>query len=214
MKKPIKISPSLLACDFTQLKQEIQKCEEAGADIMHLDVMDGHFVPNLSLGVPICEAVRRCTKLPIHAHLMVSNPDLFIEPFAKAGASWISVHVEACHHLHRTLELIKFHKVRAGIAINPGTSLAALDDIGGDADFVLVMSVNPGFGGQSFIPSTLNKIKKIKQRWPHLDIEVDGGVKAENAAAIIEAGADFLVIGTGLFHSQDYKKTIEKIKKG
>ncbi len=210
----IQIAPSLLACDFGRLKEEILKVEEAGADVLHVDVMDGHFVPNITIGFPVIEAIRKITRLPIDAHLMISDADRYLEAFNSVGCDWISVHVEAAPHLHRTLARIRELGMKAGIAVNPGTSLAALDGSLFDADFVLLMSVNPGFGGQRFIANSINRVKELKQKiGKHaVQIEIDGGIKLENSKEVINAGAEILVVGTGLFSQPDYKATIEKLK--
>jgi ribulose-phosphate 3-epimerase len=211
----IKIAPSLLACDFSKLGEEISRLDAAGADVLHFDVMDGHFVPNLSIGVPVMESVRKVTKIPFDAHLMVENADKYIEPFAAAGANWISVHVEVTHDLVGTLKRIKKLGMKAGIAINPGTPLQRLDEALYAADFVLVMSVNPGFGGQSFIPETLMKIKELRKKigTNPIQIEVDGGIKEHNISEIAKAGAEIIVVGTGLFSlDPDYAKGMQKLR--
>ncbi len=212
-KKPL-IAPSILAADLTRLGEEVNAVEAAGADLLHFDVMDGQFVPNISFGFPVIEALRKHTKLPIDAHLMIQNADAFIDRFAAAGCNWLSVHVEACPHLHRTLSRIRELGMRAGVAINPGTPLSALDAVLGNVDFVLVMSVNPGFGGQTFIEATWDRIREIRKRAPHLQIEIDGGIKQSNAGTALAAGCDVLVVGTGLFGTPDYKKTIANLKTG
>ena len=183
---------------------------------MHIDVMDGHFVPNLTVGPPIVEALRKVTKLPLDVHLMITNPDAFIPEFAEAGADYLTVHVETCPHLHRTLEAIKERGVKAGVTLNPATSLTAIEEIIEDVDLLLIMSVSPGFGGQQFIPSTLGKIARARQildrSRSHAVLEVDGGVKVDNAARIIQAGADILVSGSAIFSSQDYRVTIAAMR--
>lgn len=212
--KSIQIAPSLLACDFTRLGEEIQQLEKAGADVLHFDVMDGHFVPNITLGMPVIESVRKCTRLPIDAHLMISDADRYIDEFARVGCNWLSVHVEACPHLHRTLSRIRQLGLKAGIAINPGTSLSSLESALGYADYVLLMSVNPGFGGQSFIPESLQRLGELKamiQGRP-IRIEIDGGVKKENLKAVVDAGAEILVMGTGLFAQKDYTAAIRSFR--
>ncbi len=210
--KKVWVAPSLLAADLTRLGEEVRAIESAGADLIHFDVMDGHFVPNLSFGFPVIEAIKSITKLPIDAHLMVSNADAYLDRFAESGCGWLSVHVEACPHLNRTLSRIRELGMRPGVAINPGTSLSSLDAVLGACDFVLVMSVNPGFGGQSFIPETLARVKAIKEKAPHLLVQVDGGIKTANAKAVLQAGADILVVGTGLFGHPDYTKVIAELR--
>jgi ribulose-phosphate 3-epimerase len=183
---------------------------------LHIDVMDGHFVPNLTVGPPIVEALRKVTKLPLDVHLMITNPDAFIPEFAEAGADYLTVHVETCLHLHRTVQAIKEHGVKAGVTLNPATSLTAIEEIIDDVDLLLVMSVSPGFGGQHFIPSTLRKIMRARQMLDrsrsHAVLEVDGGVKVDNAGQIIEAGADILVAGSAIFTSEDYRATITAMR--
>lgn len=210
------IAPSILSADFGRLAEAVQHVEAAGADWIHVDVMDGHFVPNLTIGPPVVEALRRATKLPLDVHLMITNPDSFIEEFAEAGSDFLTVHVEACPHLHRTIQLIKQHKVKAGVSLNPATSASWLDQIIGDVDLVLVMSVNPGFGGQSFIPASLEKIRRIRgmiqESGSSAYLEVDGGIKADNAGSVLKAGANVLVSGSGIFKSQDMAGTIRHMR--
>lgn len=212
----IKIAPSILSADFGRLGEEVNAVEKAGADWIHVDVMDGHFVPNITIGPLVVEAVRKATKLPLDVHLMIENADRYIKEFADAGADIITVHVEACPHLHRTIQLIKDLKVKAGVVLNPATPLFTLDEILGEIDLVLLMSVNPGFGGQKFIPSVLEKIKLLRETIDlcvkEIDLEVDGGVKAENAKAVKDAGANVLVAGSAVFNSKDYKKTIKQLR--
>jgi ribulose-phosphate 3-epimerase len=211
-----RIAPSILAADFTRLKDEIQTVEAAGADWIHADVMDGHFVPNITFGPMVVEAVRRTTRLPIDVHLMISEPKRYIADFAKAGASYISVHVEACVHLNRTLQLIRDHGVRPGVALNPATPLESLIWVLEYIDYVLVMSVNPGFGGQAFIPNSLERIKTLRQQIAERGlktlIEVDGGVSEETIADIAAAGADVLVAGSAIFKSKDYRAAIGSLR--
>ena len=211
-----KIAPSLLAADFTRLGEEIQAVEQAGADWIHIDVMDGHFVPNISVGPMIIEAANRVTDLPLDVHLMIENPDRYIPEFAEAGAQMLTIHLENCPHLHRTVQLIKDCNVRPGVVVNPATSLSLLEEILPEIDLVLIMSVNPGFGGQNFIPSVLDKIEYLREivekSGSKIEIEVDGGIKTDNAAQILEAGADVLVVGSGIFKTSDYKKTIELLR--
>ena len=190
----LRIAPSILSADFARLAEEVARVEAAGADWLHVDVMDGHFVPNLTVGPPIVEALRKVTKLPLDVHLMMTNPDAFIPEFAAAGATYLTVHVEACPHLHRTVQSIKERGVKAGVTLNPATSLATVEEVLGEADLLLVMSVNPGFGGQQFIPSVLDKIARARQLIDQTGsgalLEVDGGVKVDNAGRIIEAARD------------------------
>jgi len=197
------IAPSLLASDLGRLAEEVKAVEAAGADLLHFDVMDGHFVPNLTFGFPVIEALKKITKLPIDAHLMIQNADAYLERFAEVGCDWLSVHVEACPHLHRTLGRIRELGMRAGVAINPGTPLSAIDAVLDATDFVLVMSVNPGFGGQSFIETALPKIEKLRKKIDasgrDIILEVDGGVNAKTAPRVIEAGATALVAGTAVY---------------
>ncbi len=211
-----RIAASILSADFARLADEVARVESAGADLLHIDVMDGHFVPNLTVGPPIVEALRKVTKLPLDVHLMMTNPDAFIPEFAEAGADYLTVHVEACPHLHRTVQSIKERGVKAGVTLNPATSLTTVEEIIAEADLLLVMSVNPGFGGQHFIPSVLKKIARarhlIDQSGSRAVLEVDGGVKVENAAQIIQAGADILVSGSAIFSSADYGKTITAMR--
>jgi ribulose-phosphate 3-epimerase len=216
--RQVRIAPSILSADFARLAEEVARVEQGGADWLHIDVMDGHFVPNLTLGPPIVDAVRRVTKLPLDLHLMMTNPDAFIEEFAQAGANYITVHVETCPHLHRTVQSIKERNVKAGVTLNPATPTGSLSEIVRDADLILVMSVNPGFGGQQFIPSVLEKIRDVRdlihRTGSHALLEVDGGVKPDNAAAIIDAGADVLVAGSAIFCSSDYQATIAALRGG
>lgn len=212
----VQIAPSILAADFVRLADEIARVEAAGADLLHVDVMDGHFVPNLTIGPPVIHAMRAVTSLPLDVHLMVEQPDALLPAFVEAGSDLLSVHVEACRHLHRTIQAIKDAGVRASVVLNPATSLHALDEILPELDMVLLMSVNPGFGGQRFIPATLEKIRALKQqiieRQVHVAIEVDGGINAANAAQVREAGADILVAGTAVFGQTDYTQAISALR--
>ena len=212
----VKIAPSILAADFTRLGEEIAQVEAAGADLLHVDVMDGHFVPNLTIGPPVIKAIKAVTKLPLDVHLMVEQPDALLPNFIDAGSDNLTVHVEACRHLHRTIQSIKDAGVRASVVLNPATSLHALDEILPEVHMVLLMSVNPGFGGQRFLPATLDKIRalraRIGERQLPVDIEVDGGVKADNAADICAAGADVLVAGTAIFGQPDYGAAIRALR--
>ena len=212
----VMIAPSILAADFTRLGEEIAQVEAAGADLLHVDVMDGHFVPNLTIGPPVIKAIKTVTKLPLDVHLMVEQPDALLPDFIDAGSDNLTVHVEACRHLHRTIQSIKDAGVRASVVLNPATSLHALDEILPEVHMVLLMSVNPGFGGQRFLPATLDKIRALRaqigdRRLP-VAIEVDGGVKADNAAEICAAGADVLVAGTAIFGQPDYGAAIRALR--
>lgn len=211
----IKIAPSILSADFSKLGSEILDVEKGGADYIHVDVMDGHFVPNITIGPLIVEAIKPITNLPLDVHLMIENPDQYIPMFAKAGASIISVHQEACPHLHRTVQLIKNNGVKAGVVINPATPAMMIKDILTEVDLVLVMTVNPGFGGQSFIEETVQKIKQIAT-WRQeinlsFEIEVDGGVNVDTAKLCTDAGADVLVAGSAVFNETDREKAIQNI---
>ena len=212
----VKIAPSILSADFSRLGDEIKAVEDAGADWIHIDVMDGHFVPNITIGPVVVESLRKVTDLPLDVHLMIENADQYIPEFASAGADILSVQAEACPHLHRTVQLIKDQGVKAGVVLNPATTLFSLDEIIEDADLVLLMSVNPGFGGQSFIPQVLSKIQllsnTLKESGVELDLQVDGGVKPENAGAIKKAGANVLVAGSAVFNSKDYTKAIQALR--
>jgi ribulose-phosphate 3-epimerase len=212
----VKIAPSILSADFSKLGDEISDVEKGGAELIHVDVMDGHFVPNITIGPLVVESIRPITKLPLDVHLMIENPDLYIESFAKAGADYITVHVEACQHLHRTIQLIKSFGVKAGVVLNPATPVQWIEPILEELDIVLLMSVNPGFGGQKFIPSVLNKIKQVKdlaiQKGIDLEIEVDGGVNEQTARLCIEAGATILVAGSAVYNQEDRGKAISILK--
>ena len=212
----IKIAPSILSADFSRLGEEIRAIDAAGADYVHVDVMDGHFVPNITIGPLIVDAVRPVTELPLDVHLMIENPDQYIPDFAKAGADIIVVHAEAVRHLHRTVQLIKSLGKKAGVSLNPATPLTALDVILPDLDLVLLMTVNPGFGGQSFIGNCLPKIAELRQRIDALglpiELEVDGGVKTDNIEEVAAAGADVFVAGSAVFGADDYQATIAQLK--
>ncbi len=203
----IELAPSILSADFTRLGEQIALVESAGAQIVHVDVMDGHFVPNLTIGPFVVEWIRKITRLPIDAHLMIETPDKFIEAFAHAGADMISVHPEATYHLHRTVHLIKQTGAQAGVVLNPATPLAAIEDIINDVDYVLLMSVNPGFGGQKFIPASLDKLRRLRtlivERRAHARIEIDGGISLGNVAEVVAAGAEILVAGSSVFGQTD-----------
>jgi ribulose-phosphate 3-epimerase len=213
----IKIAPSILSADFTRLGEEIIAIDTAGADYVHIDVMDGHFVPNITIGPLVVDAVRKVTQKPLDVHLMIENPDLYIPAFAEAGADIIVVHEEAVPHLHRTVQLIKSLGKKAGVSINPGTPISTLEVILDDLDLVLVMTVNPGFGGQSFIDSCLPKIetlrKMIDTRGLAVELEVDGGVKSDNIEKIARAGADVFVAGSAVFNTDNYSDAITTLRK-
>lgn len=212
----VKIAPSILSANFLKLGEEIKAAEDAGADILHIDIMDGHFVPNITIGSSIVELIRKITSLPLDVHLMIEEPDRYLRDFIKAGADYLTVHYEASVHLHRTVHWIKESGVKAGVSLNPATPIWSLEHILPDADIVLLMSVNPGFGGQNFIPHTIDKIKMLKKllsdKGLSTFIEVDGGIKLNNAADIISAGADILVMGSAFFNSKDYGTTIKQFR--
>lgn len=212
------IAPSILSADFTRLGEEVKAVVAAGADLIHFDVMDGHFVPNLTVGPMILKAVRSVTDKPIDAHLMVDNPDRLLENYIEAGANYLSVHVEVASHLHRSLQRIRDLGAKAGVALNPHTPVSAIEAVLSDLDFVLVMTVNPGFGGQKFIPSAFEKVRtldKIRQEKSlGFQIEVDGGIKVDNIAEVSQAGVDIFVAGSAIFGSPDYGATIAAMKKG
>ena len=212
-----KIAPSILSADFSRLGDEVRAVAEAGADYIHIDVMDGHFVPNITIGPLVVEAVRKVTDLPLDVHLMIENPDLYIPEFANAGADIIVVHAEATNHLHRTVQLIKSFGKKAGVSLNPATSLHVLDYVLEELDLVLLMTVNPGFGGQSFIEACLPKIHALRamldKRGLETELEVDGGVKTDNIDRISHAGADVFVAGSAVFGSIDYAATIAELKR-
>jgi ribulose-phosphate 3-epimerase len=212
----VRIAPSILASDFARLGEEIQTAERGGADLIHVDVMDGHFVPNLTMGPPLVRSIKKITRLPLDVHLMIENPDLYIPAFVEAGAAWISVHVEVLPHLHRTIHFIQSLGARAGAAINPATPVSALEEIAPDLDHVLVMSVNPGFGGQTFIPRTESKIRAVRGLLDRVGnrapIEVDGGIDASNAARVVAAGAGVLIAGSAIFGSGDAARATRELR--
>jgi len=212
----IKIAPSILSSDFSMLGDEIRRVEKAGADIIHIDVMDGHFVPNITIGPPVVKSIRKTTGLPFDVHLMIENPDKYIDDFADAGADIISVHVENTPHLNRTLRKIRDAGVKTAVALNPSTSLSTLDWVLEDVDMVLIMTVNPGFGGQSFIESMVGKVYELKntaiKRGLNFDIEVDGGVSPENIYRITEAGAGVIVAGSAIFNAPDAAAVISEMR--
>ena len=201
------LAPSILAADFGHLAEEVARAEQGGATLLHLDVMDGHFVPNLTMGPAVVKAVRRATRLPLDVHLMIENADLYVDAFADAGASWVSLHVEALPHLQRTVAHLRGRGLKAGVALNPSTPLVSVEEIAPELDYVVVMSVNPGFGGQKFLPGSLDKVRRLREllhrRGLSTAIEVDGGVDESNAKALVEAGAEVLVAGTSVFGRGD-----------
>lgn len=212
-----KIAPSILSADFSRLGEEIKAVEKAGADLIHIDVMDGHFVPNITIGPLVIQAVRRITSLPLDVHLMISNPDQFIEEFARAGSDILTVHVETCNHLNRTVTTIKKQGIKAGVVLNPATPLTTIEYSIDEIDMILLMSVNPGFGGQSFIPGVVRKISELRKLIDKLglpvEIEVDGGINLETAKLAAKAGADIFVAGSAIFGANDYTKAITSIRK-
>jgi ribulose-phosphate 3-epimerase len=214
--RELRIAPSILSADFGRLAEEVRAVDAAGADYIHVDVMDGHFVPNLTIGPMVVEAVRAVTQRPLDVHLMISNADLYLADYAGAGADILTVHAEACTHLHRTIQAIGALGKKAGVALNPATPLDALRYVVDDVAMVLIMSVNPGFGGQAFIPQILDKIAALRaladERGLDLDIEVDGGIKADNVAQVARAGANVIVSGSGIFKGGDYRANIAAIR--
>jgi ribulose-phosphate 3-epimerase len=214
MKK--QIAPSILSADFSRLGEEIKAVEKAGADLIHVDVMDGHYVPNITIGPGVVSSLRKTTSLPFDVHLMIEDPDRYIDAFVDAGSNIITVHAEAVIHLHRTLQTIKGKGVKAGVSLNPSTPLACVEEILPDIDLLLIMTVNPGFGGQKFISGMLPKIRKARElaqtRGLKMAIEVDGGVTAENIGTLAEAGADIFVAGAAIFGSPSYSDTINRMK--
>ena len=213
----IQIAPSVLSCNFLELGKEIKAVEKAGADLIHIDVMDGHFVPNITIGPLFVEAIKKIASKPLDVHLMIDNPGAFVNDFAVKGADIVTIHAEADNHLMRTLDLIKSAGKRAGISLNPSTPLSILDHVIHIVDLILIMTVNPGFGGQAYIPSMEEKIrnarKMIDKSGRKIDLEVDGGIKADNAKKVVQAGGNILVMGTEIFHSKDYKKKMQEVRK-
>jgi ribulose-phosphate 3-epimerase len=211
-----KIAPSILSADFSRLSEEVEAVERAGADLIHVDVMDGHFVPNLTIGPLVVTGLRKLTSLPLDVHLMIEKPERYIEAFAQAGSTWITFHAEVCPRLGQMIKKVRQLKVRPGVVLNPSTPLKTLYPVVDAIDLVLLMSVHPGFGGQSFIPSTLKKIERLRriidQNHYPLEIEVDGGIKAENIGEVSRAGGDIFVLGTGIFKTKDYAETIRQLR--
>ncbi|MEK3978124.1 ribulose-phosphate 3-epimerase [Psychrobacillus sp. FSL K6-2836] len=212
----VKIAPSILAANFSKLGEEVLEVEKAGAELIHIDVMDGHFVPNITMGPIVVEALRPLTKLPLDVHLMIENADQYIESFAKAGADYLTVHVEACPHLHRTIQLIRSFGVKPGVVLNPHTPIETIQHVLEDIDMVLFMTVNPGFGGQKFIHSVVPKVKQlsniIKERNLSIEIEIDGGINEETIKPCVEAGATILVAGSAIYNAPDKAKALQAIK--
>ncbi len=212
-----KIAPSILSADFSRLGAEIRAVEKAGADLLHIDVMDGHFVPNITIGPLVVEGVRRLTSLPLDVHLMIEEPERYIEAFAQAGANWITIHVEVCRHLKKMAKKMRQLKVKPGVVLNPATPLRRLFSVLEEIDLILLMSVNPGFGGQVFIPEVLKKVEGLRKiidsnGYP-IEIEVDGGIKLENIGEVSRAGGDIFVLGTGIFKTPNYRRTIRALRK-
>ena len=212
----VQIAPSLLSADFARLGDAVLAAERAGADMIHFDVMDGHFVPNLTIGPPVLKSLTRVSRLPFDVHLMIEHPDRYVEAFAEAGAASITVHAEAVVHLHRVVHLIKSLGIKAGVALNPATPVGALEEIAGDVDYVLVMTVNPGFGGQTFIPRSESKVRAVRdllrREGSAAPIEVDGGIDVRTAPRIVAAGADILVAGNAVFGSPDPERAIRDLR--
>ena len=213
----IKIAPSILAADFSKLAEEVKEVERAGADLIHIGVMDGHFVPNITMGPTVVDALRPITQLPLDVHLMIENPDQYIEAFAKAGADYITVHVEACRHLHRTIQLIRSFGVKPGVVLNPHTPIESIQHVLEDVDMVLFMTVNPGFGGQKFIHSVVSKVQQlstiIQEKGLSIEIEIDGGINEETIIPCAEAGATIFVAGSAIYSQSDRAKALQNIKK-
>jgi len=212
-----KIAPSILSADFSRLGEEVRAVEKAGADVIHVDVMDGHFVPNITIGPLVVTGLRKLTSLPLDVHLMIEEPGRYIEAFAQAGSTWITIHAEVCRNLRQMVRKIRKLNVRPGVVLNPATPLKRLSPVLDEIDLVLLMSVNPGFGGQAFIPEVLKKVEQLRKvidrnRYP-VEIEVDGGIKLENIGEVSRAGGDIFVLGTGIFKTENYKETIRKLRK-
>jgi ribulose-phosphate 3-epimerase len=214
--KKMMLAPSILSADFSRLGDEIRAVEAAGAEVIHIDVMDGHFVPNITIGPLVVEAARRVTELPLDVHLMISDPDRYIKDFAEAGADWITVHVEICNHLHRTLQCIRSLGKKAGAVLNPATALCTLEYVLNELDLVMLMSVNPGFGGQSFLEFTLEKCRQLRTMLdsvnPEVGIEIDGGISPKTIARMAEAGANIFVAGSAIYGQDDYAAVMQEMK--
>jgi ribulose-phosphate 3-epimerase len=212
----VRIAPSILSADFAKLGEAVAMAERGGAELIHVDVMDGHFVPNITIGVPVVKSLKRIARVPLDVHLMIENPDLYIGAFAEAGAAIMSVHIEALRHVHRTVQAIKALGAQAGVAINPGTPVGARRDIAADVDLVLVMSVNPGFGGQTFIPRSESKIREVRalldEAGNPAPIEIDGGVDEHNVARVVAAGARIVVAGSAIFNTPDPERATRELK--
>jgi len=213
-----KISPSLLSANFSNLEKDIKMLEEGGADMLHIDVMDGHFVPNITIGPVVVEAIKEVASIPLDVHLMISDPDYYVNAFIDAGADYLTIHAESTVHLHRVVQKIKSKGVKAGVSLNPHTPILILENILNDIDLVLIMSVNPGFGGQSFIPQSIEKIRQLRflleeHNAEHIEVEVDGGVKFENIKEISDAGCDIFVSGSGIFNTENPKEMIAEMKR-
>jgi len=212
----VRIAPSILSADFAALGDAIAAAERGGADLIHIDVMDGHFVPNITIGVPVVQSLRRIVKVPMDVHLMIEEPDRYIDAFVKAGAAMVSVHVEVLPHLHRTVQAIKALGAKAGVVVNPATPAASLHDIAGDVDYVLVMSVNPGFGGQTFIPRSESKVREVRalldRAGNRAPIEIDGGIDQHNVARVVAAGAEIIVAGSAVFHTPDPERATRELR--
>ncbi len=217
MANPVRIAPSILSADFGRLAEEVKAVTDAGADYVHVDVMDGRFVPNITIGPLVVEAVKRATTLPLDVHLMIVEPEKYIDAFAKAGANIITVHQETCPHLHRTLQQIRAAGAKPSVVLNPATPLSAIEEVLGDVDQILLMSVSPGFGGQAFIESTVDKIRRLRamldaRGLQKMEIEVDGGINADTAKSVVAAGANVLVAGNAVFRSKDYRAAIAALR--
>ena len=216
MPTAVKVAPSILSANFARLGEEVRAVEAGGTDYIHVDVMDGRFVPNITIGTVVVEAVRRSTRLPLDVHLMIVEPEKYLHDFTQAGASFLSVHVEVAPHLHRLIQQIRNLGARPSVVLNPSTPLSSIEDVLSDVDMILLMSVNPGFGGQSFIPNTVDKVRRLRQlldsKGLSVDIEVDGGINPQTAPQVIDAGANVLVAGTAVFEAQDYRAAIAAIR--